>query len=507
MMRNLIILCFLFVLVCSQNTNTEQEPEQKGRTLCFTEFIAVNMDAENVKQNNVFNCYDRIDKYQYDIKGFNIQSVCYISTKNSIVNKTSNRLGRCGEWLELVGPSEQKVDCMVAGSIDFELPDTPDMADRIVGLSYSLFKRLTTYSDETQNSVQVTLSEVAFDIGIPPTLYVISRTETEAVIQFTDSNKLGERVGIEKNGNVLVYYKQDDDTYTVPLFKEALNIQLIAYDDEKIRFLSVNLNTINKTTATIRFNADKSEPCTFTAETQIVGNDLGDVRFKKWSVWQINPDYSWKLFPPGAASVEMNMYGLSLIGVEYPAPMRVQKHFLELKMVLDVEDADQIHATQTLLLLDTKLAVFDIKSIKLIKDNLVYKKTKKSNTEIEIGVSLASTSLEFTNVIGVVLNFSNPQKVVLKKAYLKRITSLKNGEDCDLRTFDCLNTECSITNTSIDEGAIPFKTGCIPYCGSCRDGNVCTTKGKCIKEKNNNLRSSSQHNFLLLVFVLLWALI
>ncbi|ELP84011.1 hypothetical protein EIN_345970 [Entamoeba invadens IP1] len=85
-------------------------------TNCMTDFIAVNMDSNDITCTIVSECYKQILNYKHDITAFNLKAVCYVSPSNFFIQKDNLNVTRCGEWLSVTGPSQKSVHCMVAGS-------------------------------------------------------------------------------------------------------------------------------------------------------------------------------------------------------------------------------------------------------------------------------------------------------------------------------------------------------------------------------------------------------
>ncbi|ELP89903.1 hypothetical protein EIN_472910, partial [Entamoeba invadens IP1] len=186
----MISLIILFIVPHTYGVNSQVLTTQV-ESLCMTDFVVVNMNSPEVNIRNYTLCYNRIPNYEINVHGYNIKSLCFVHPDYLIVNKSTLFLNRCGEWLQIIGPSENIVNCMVAGSADIGTADsTLAIERRTIGVYSLLYKRLTSGVDNTKNYLtQVTMFEVAFDLGIPPSFYVIYRNESSVTIQFTDHNR------------------------------------------------------------------------------------------------------------------------------------------------------------------------------------------------------------------------------------------------------------------------------------------------------------------------------
>ncbi|ELP89904.1 hypothetical protein EIN_473020, partial [Entamoeba invadens IP1] len=174
----------------------------------------------------------------------------------------------------------------------------------------------------------------------------------------------------------------------------------------------------------------------------------------------------------------------------YANAFRIQKDFKEMKVVFDVDGDYEFLITHVLH--DTSLTELNLSTITLIQAGLPthYIKINDGKT-IEMKIAFNLKTLQFSNVITITQRFSKGARVVLKSAYLFREVELNDTDKCNSTSFDCLYTQCTITNESANVGPSPFLKGCEPACGICRDGFICSSLGKCIVEKSNNKRNFS----------------
>ncbi|ELP89524.1 hypothetical protein EIN_457830 [Entamoeba invadens IP1] len=486
------------LLVILSNGVYLQSSETLVDPLCMTDLVVVNMNSSSVNVRDYTICYDKIQDYEHKVYGYDIQSLCFVHPDFFIVNKSTLFLNRCGEWLQIVGPSENVVNCMIAGSADISTEgSTFAIERRTIGVYSSLYKRLTSGVDNVNNYLtQVSVFEVAFDLGIPVSLYVINRTQSTVAFQFIDHNKPAEKIGIEYKNVVTSYRKNIDDTFVIPLINDYVNVQMVSFDDEKIRFLAVNFSKIDMATAAVRYVAVNTKPCKYIADTQVFDSSKvveDKLIFQKWQVWTINEKQEGRMFEWGNNNVSFVAEGGNLtLCFAYANAFRIQKDFKEMKVVFDVDGDYEFLITHVLH--DTSLTTLNLSTISLIQANLPtqYLRVNGGKT-IEMKIAFNLKTLQFSNVITITQKFSKGAHVVLK-----------NSDKCNSTSLDCLFTECSITNESYYTGPSPFLKGCEPFCGVCRDGFVCSSQGFCIKEPSNNNRDGgSIVTIIVFIFVLI----
>ncbi|ELP87157.1 hypothetical protein EIN_354590 [Entamoeba invadens IP1] len=501
----IVLIHIITLFLCTVHST---ETDELVDPLCMTDFVAVDMSSDQAHIVEQKLCYDRIPNYTHNIHGYDIQSICFVHEDYMNVNKSTGRINRCGEWLQLIGPSEKVVDCMVAGYAIIKTNGSTEAIERrTIGVPTNIFSRLTSGADNAANYVtQVTLFEVAFDLGVSPSLYVLNRTEDTVTIQFTDHNRPTEKMAVEYNNTIKSYYKEFDDTYIIPRIKDYINIQMVSFDDEKIRFMEVNLDKEDSATARVRFPAYKTKPCKFSADTEIFNKDVKLVEkltFQKWQVWTLNEKLEGTMFEWGNNDISLTAEGGNLtIGFAYATALRIQKDFKELRVEMEIDGDYEF--MQSHLLHDTSLLEMNFATISVVQAGLPTQYFRQSGGKtIELKVAFNIKSLIYANVITITQKLSKGTHVVLKSATLIREEEMKKSDKCNSTAFDCAFTECTISNETFEDGVSPFISGCIPTCGICRDGFVCSKKGFCVVEPVFNLREATTGValFLVLIFI------
>ncbi|ELP91571.1 hypothetical protein EIN_129110 [Entamoeba invadens IP1] len=490
MIFSLKLMIILFVVipeVFSLKSNNSFRPNEVLKPpVCMTNFLALNYESKTIK-TTLFECYSNIIDYKRVIKGYNLQSICFIDEHWINVNKSTHQINRCGEWMEIVGPSQFPIKCMIAGTFKLE-ENNSDLYNNstAIAIGEHLFLKITGgLSLHDKDYVQATVTETDFDMGINPSLWVIKKNETHATLQFTDFNRPPEFIEI----NSRLIRKNYDDTFTVDKYKNKINIKLVSFGNEKVEFEGVDLTSIVRATATARFGHIDIGHCKYLANANILNEKTShENNLFKWSLFQKQIDGSIEeidiknpILTTESGNDDVEIY------FWYNTALLFSQDFFEFEAHF-LSESD-IEITKVKLLISKEIEsgnnaltgnlVSDIKLFKVFKDN---------NT-IYLKAPFDPSNFEFANTIGITLSTKSKSVITLKKAKLKRSAMFQNVTECEVEAFDCLHTECTVTNTSKDVGFHIWKDGCIPNCGVCLEGYLCTTAGTCEKESNNNLRS------------------
>ncbi|EMD45451.1 hypothetical protein KM1_080940 [Entamoeba histolytica HM-3:IMSS] len=461
-------------------------------TPCMSDFVAVNLNSPKITVNEIKYCYDKIPDFNVSVHGHNIKSDCYINEHLIRVNKTSNSINRCGEWLEVVGPSQNPVVCMIAGSVSVTINGAnSQLYSRIVGVRNSVFSQITISSGTSLSLSQVTVAESDFDLRINPSLYVLSKNDSHSIIQFIDHNRPPEKIEIidgELNEEIKI---NPDDTFTIPLFSHAINIYLISFDSEKIEFKGINLNTITRYSTDDRFVSYNLRSCKYLADTQIFeeGKNYSNVLpMFRWRMYYIDDKNTATSFPLTESKVQFKTPSdpISTCFL-YTTPLRMNQDFKELRMDFRCSDINSYKFNTTNLYYTDTVTSVDIKNAKIISSDLPTKYYfDKDGETVHMKIAFDASSYQYSNFIRIIHSVPVGTTFSLKRAYLIRSKANSNQTECDHTTFDCQFTECTITTTS---SASPWKEGCQPTCGNCRVGYTCSEQGFCLKEQNLNQRS------------------
>ncbi|EDR26435.1 hypothetical protein EDI_268380 [Entamoeba dispar SAW760] len=473
-------------------------------TPCMTDFVAVNLNSPRIIVNEIKYCYDKIPDFRTSVHGHNIKSDCYINEYLIGVNKSTNTVNRCGEWLEVVGPSQNPVMCMIAGSVDVTINGAnPQIYTRIIGVRNSIFSQITIASGTSLPLSQVTVAESDFDLRINPSLYVLSKNDTHAIIQFTDHNRPPEKIEIidgELNEEIKI---NSDDTFTIQLFSHSINIYLISFDSEKTEFKGIDLNTITRYATDDRFVSYNLRSCKYLADTQmfIEGKNYTNILpMFRWKMYYIADNDNVTSFPLTESIIQFDTPSdpISTCFL-YSTPLRLNQDFKELRMDFRCSDLHSYKFIGANLYYTDRISSVDMKTANLISSDLPTKYYfDKDGETIHMKIGFDASSYQYSNFIKITHSVPIGTTLSLKKSYLIRSKANDNQTECDHTTFDCQFTECTITTTS---SASPWQENCQPTCGTCRVGYVCSDQGFCLKEQNFNQRSGCL-NLIISMFVL-----
>ena len=77
--------------------------------------VDIDIDLDNETNNfEITDCFTKIENYQSIVYGFNIHATCYVDKSMLLLREgKSKTISRCGEWIQMVGPSQQQVLCML----------------------------------------------------------------------------------------------------------------------------------------------------------------------------------------------------------------------------------------------------------------------------------------------------------------------------------------------------------------------------------------------------------
>ncbi|ELP83587.1 hypothetical protein EIN_077720 [Entamoeba invadens IP1] len=484
-MNIFIFVIFLTNFVSSVNLNL---PSLKSNWM--TDFLVVNMDSSEITYNVVTECYKHIPNNKRLISALNLNSVCYLSHSSFFIHKNGQNITRCGEWLSVTGPSQTNVHCMVAGSADMYYYGVKieKNGNNLVGLKRRLFLLGTSQMKYIKDSVyQATVSISDCLLQIPPSLVVLNVTQNEVVVQVINVNRPVALIQINYNN----CYKNEDDTFTLSRLLNTSNIKIISIDNEKIG-MSTLLEKVgyiaNATTSFQRYSMDQ---CKYIAaisvyyEGQVVKNPL-----MIWYTYKVN-----KTFKPELLNMTKSMIitkdgdGDIMLTFIYGAAFLMSQDFSQFKCQLEVNFVLEIIDVKLMLITNMEKAGSQDGAI-LVRENLTYKYIQDKNT-VSLFIAMDKTCKEFTNGLLIRYKSKTGDILILKNSSFDNVQEIQKMHQCDEKSFDCDNTECTVDNNSLDVGTRKWKSGCEPICGRCNEGYMCTTMGRCVLTKNNNMRSNA----------------
>ncbi|ELP91638.1 hypothetical protein EIN_206250 [Entamoeba invadens IP1] len=498
----MVLLYFLIFLT----TALSNDIEMSESPVCMTDFLAFNYNSETLDIPKT-ECYSNIPNYTHNVKGFNIQSVCYIDESRLFIRKNGHLISRCGTLMAIVGPTQKVIQCVVAGTMtvntDTIAVDRYGLRNNgtIIGINKNLFLQLTGgLSFQNDDYVQATVSETDFDLGINPSFWVIYRNTTHVTLQFADFNRAVEMIEV----NSKQIRKGLDDTFVVEYDTQNVDIKLGSVLNEKVNFNSVNLSNVSRGIASARFENKKKTTCYFLANTEaFTENTLTKTEIFMWTFWKRIGLGAFQYIGYQNVTVRFDTATpAAAIFMVYKTAMMFSQDFYELQVDIESDENFTINRVVLLLTNRDKNNRMTGSSIIDMTNYWVYKNGNMTYLRLPFNLS----SYEYSNSIGIQCNMTKPTTLVLKRAQFIRSKKLEKSIDCDVNSFDCANTECTISGDNLGIDNKLWKDGCQPSCGTCRDGFVCTSEGKCQIETLNNLRSSSEilPIVILLIIVLLF---
>ncbi|ELP89633.1 hypothetical protein EIN_201580 [Entamoeba invadens IP1] len=474
--------------------------------VCMSDFMAVNMNSVDITYDLISDCFALIPDSAYSVRGKNLNSDCYIDNQYLYIDKNGSRISRCGQWLEVVGPTKTKVICMVAGSVKpffRTLPFQPLIT--FVAMHSGLYTQVSGgFSLDTNAIVQTTVAETDFDLKVNPTLWVLSKTEKEAKVQVTDCNRPFEFLEIDNK----IFGIQLDHTFTLPIYSTKVNINLVSFRYEKITFEDVELNNISKIVSNKRFETLQIENCEFLmSEILYTQADYVRHQLNSWFFYQFGDvsNFTTVTAKPPKFVPQKGDKRISIILIN-STPMIFHEYFKDITFDFEA-NFNLVIGEINLYLVPGATNVKDFTRAQLIESNLKYV-IYQNGTKVGLKFGFGTNNIQFSNCFVITFKCTEGQYVELTNAVFQKLEKIQKIKECNATALKCLDSECTVTNTSVDVGKYLWEKGCEPVCGNCRDGYVCTTMGKCILEKNDNLRegveSVMDFMFLIVGFVMLF---
>ncbi|EDR30031.1 hypothetical protein EDI_190900 [Entamoeba dispar SAW760] len=435
-------------------------------------------------------CMKDIPNYQKESIGHSFGMECWIYEDVSMIHKVSHSISRCGECLELTGPSQTPFNCIVVGtfSVKQECPYTKEDISRMIIVKDSLFKLISTSTLESNYVFsQVTVRQADCNFHYPPFLYTLKKNETTVELQILNSVALIEKIVIDEND----YLSQPNGRFIVPLQDNLVNIKLISLDGRMCNVNNVNLNSIGLYIAKEQFTIRKVDSCPFMPSTQVYINSTSREQnvFFKWIFNQVNMDYSIKRLIDTDESIHFVAENQrTTLGFGYPTVIKMYELFSLVMVEMEVEGNLPKYAFSTLGH-GNQFGKSALDAVFVCNTNIPVEvlNTKKDETHyfIRVKLSIPKHCYGYLNVIA--LTFTTVPGTIFD---VKNITLIPKKQrevmECDIESFDCQHTECTESNTINPL----FSFGCRPRCGSCRNGLICSS-GKCVKEISYNSRSST----------------
>lgn len=185
-------------------------------------------------------CYSHIDNYTRRVRGFVTHRMCYIDSLYKYHHVEGQDISRCGQCLELIGPTQKPFYCVVAGT--FKAKENANMTksdlEKIVFINNFNYDYIaTSVHGSINHATQVSVRVISCPYGSNPSLYVVSTDPISgtANVQPINTNVIHKEIIA---GNVH-YPILPNGTYTIPTHIKSL--QLLSVNKERIGFSSLDL--------------------------------------------------------------------------------------------------------------------------------------------------------------------------------------------------------------------------------------------------------------------------
>ena len=475
----IIILFNLFYLTLSQSSG------------CIGKWYAVVKERMNVTTDVVTSqlkmknyCYQHIDNYKTIIEGIETQRECYLYHKFNHFKSSGITINRCGQCLEITGPTQQPYICVITGFFDGveNTPLTSDDLSRVVVIENNHFNYLSSEVHASRNhGIEVTTRVVSCDYDIKPKLYTIStRVVTEpsrqflSIVQPINMNTLVKIILINKEK----YFIREDGTFEIPAMSN-FHLQLVSVNNHKINFKNVTSTRSKKIfVANSQFPEDrKNVECVVIAERILFRKDA----FPKESMTNVHDLFTWDFYQihsDGLGSTRQQSYGVDAITYDnslkhvnclifYPTVSRIGKFFKHGVLYFTGDNSNFKLENFTIMIsdyngiakeIDTVICHLDLQRIDYFNQNktIIYKIGFKNKKCFSYG-----------NILNYYVTTGPDTNLKLYNAEL----ILKTSEtiSCDQNVFKCIDRECTYSNDT-----------CVPNCGVCDIGYKCSQEGKCV---------------------------
>lgn len=537
------------MMVKGQNTDLTGDVEMitVQPSLCMDDFLAVDFDKirsgdhnEEMKNlgitmdaSEMTKCYEYLENFRSKIHGFNIYSQCYVDEEFLHVEKGDHRINRCGQWLQLVGPSQKQVICMIAGSHKIKSDQFEGVP--IIALPTSMFEGLSPgMTSATGMVTPITVAETDFDLRINPTLYVTYTTKGTNFLHFVNMNRPSEKLSMEG----MEYRMGEDNRFNIT-YKEGRNItiSLISFDNERIDFPNVDLGnytdyiesnyseekdnmTFTRSFPThSRFVNYAMSKCHYLTENHIYNKGAYKRnKFMKWTIFKTDIDDSKKAtsekvyysnqrqnFTIDVTSPRFNLtFSLSPSATVFSSAFK----YFEIIMKPNFEMTNYKHINSTVTAQEGANTIQTLITI-ANNENL----PTKYYYDQEAGLIYVKVAFRRNNKLFVdeltiesqVENWSEDVKnlwsLEVQSATLIRKDEYTSQPSCSSQAFQCHKTECTIAPDVFVPGVSPWESvDCIGSCGSCSVGYSCNATGRCVKDVSINTRSATSGMYILTFF-------
>ncbi|ELP92494.1 hypothetical protein EIN_524120 [Entamoeba invadens IP1] len=482
------------------------------KSICMNDFLAFNYEDDQTPVVKQFDCYSDLPD-PMKVQGINNQALCYVNENFMYVTKDNHTINRCGEYLQLVGAYQKQVYCMIAGYMNvYKEGVTESLEGKYISVNSRIYNQLSPKTKAKNNyACQFTFKHVYLDLGMNPTLVVVERKKNSNIIAIINCNQIMFQIRIYSETIDEFIFSNKDGKFEVPNYEGNYTVRANSFYNNRLEINEINLNQADSFEFDSRFPSDKGGNCYYVVNNDVYSPDEKNesVYFLKWHI--LLPDYAINLVQmektPGGIIFEptdiINGKGFISIGYVYITEMMLDQDFTHVQFDMEMEDTTDFELILADLVYKTDFVEFTNTSFEFVDKDL---KTKyyKTDKKVSITAYFKPDKKEFSNGGSIKFLITKNTYIRLQNITLFRSSLANNQYICDSTSFDCYGTECQITNDSYPQGTSMWSEHCRPACGFCREGFVCTTAGRCIRELNNNLRSGIKKVITLLCLVVIF---
>ncbi|ELP86682.1 hypothetical protein EIN_289540 [Entamoeba invadens IP1] len=469
-------------------TSSSKNQTQEIHSLCSNEYVILNMDSSDISYNISFDCYSQIPNYKTIIKAFQINSICYVHPDQMYIHKQNKKISRCGEWLQLTGPSHKIVHCMVVGTINPIYQNVPFKVNKkILTLKKNLFTILTRGMWYINYSFTYATAAVHdYTLNIPPSLYTIERSNNSIIFQIYEVHRPIEYL----QAGTILYFKNENDLFVLPSFFNHVHLRAININGDSVTFPKTNFQNFQKNfhiSATSFFKNLKMSDCSFQRNNQIsdVNDNSTKTPFLMWYFFSVKNNIPHMVNNKNLTFTTISNNSKTSIFIVNPAASLLSQESKEIMFEAKVNFLPVNLRVQTVII--ANISKLGSPNAMFVVINNMATKLLYYNNSLYIRAAFDKQNYDFANAI--ILSYVANSGDILIVLNTKLIPLENNTKNCD-NTYDCENTECTVDNTSLDVGTRKWIRGCEPQCGVCRDGFLCNTMGMCQKETNLNFRNA-----------------
>ncbi|ELP84228.1 hypothetical protein EIN_064630 [Entamoeba invadens IP1] len=470
-------------------------------------------------------CYDKVPDASKNVMGLSSQTTCYVPHYLFYKVHESSYVSRCGQCVELKGPSLKIAHCVVSGSymINEGVTDlnTIKYYNNTIIVENSLFMMLSGFLEKNEGTVlPVVFRMVDCLYKTNPSLVITEQTATESQIVLFNTNIIVPHIMF----NNTIYHNRFVAGFTIPRPQplnttEVYKMKLFSNVGTSViinfKFIKSEIYT---STTTFPISFDESTKCYLRPEANVIiekgvllKNMTEDITRDDYFMWAMafHPDRG-NLYPNIPLTKENPTFTYTdVIGgfsIRFPAPLRISEHFVFVTLITEstkpvspyypnvyslngdnLNDSDHFFCQSLMFEHDTQMTASGLYRF-TFRINLVLSKCHGfSNFYI----------LNFLTQIG---NTMTIKDVFWTTKYNMNFTYCEYTYSCSV------GDECDPTDSKIDSDTLPpknYSKGCAPYCGVCQMGYECNKAARCVPKTFHNTRNTSDKVFCLLMLLII----